>query len=90
MIKIIVPYHLRAWLRMIGNRLYLRLYYYHSAHWKQIAAEKRRRAGYKCEICRVHSRLDVHHRHYKTLGHESMGDLLAVCRECHKYIHRKK
>jgi len=84
MIKI--PYPLLLFCR----RLYLRLYYYRSAHWKRVAAEKRRQVGYRCEICRLPNRLDVHHRHYKTLGRESVGDLLAVCRECHKYIHRKK
>ncbi len=31
--------------------------------------------------------LDVHHRTYRRLGHEWLGDLIAVCRRCHDTIH---
>ena len=32
---------------------------------------------------------EVHHRHYLTLGHESVEDLVSVCRECHAARHGK-
>ena len=32
--------------------------------------------------------LTLHHKTYKTLGQESCGDLLLVCKKCHYKIHQ--
>jgi 5-methylcytosine-specific restriction endonuclease McrA len=43
-----------------------------------------------CGVCFrkfKNSDLNLHHLHYKTLGHENWDDLMLVCRGCHGYIH---
>ena len=57
--------------------------------------EKRRlalqRANFSCERCgETGVPLEVHHRHYRTLGEESEDDLKALCRKCHLEIELKK
>lgn len=34
------------------------------------------------------TRLELHHLHYQTVGHESPDDLEAICRTCHNEAHR--
>jgi len=31
----------------------------------------------------------VHHRHYRTFGNESAGDIVILCKPCHKDIHNR-
>lgn len=42
----------------------------------------------QCCLCGSRFNLQVHHRHYKTLFKESMGDLLVLCKYCHSNHHR--
>jgi 5-methylcytosine-specific restriction endonuclease McrA len=63
--------------------------YLKSEHWQEIRKEKLKEAGYKCESCGAKESLDIHHRHYRTLGHERMSDLQALCRPCHRKAGRK-
>ena len=48
-----------------------------------------RRAGWRCETCGRRAPLDVHHLTYERFGNELLGDLRALCRECHDEAHRK-
>ncbi|MDK2957287.1 MAG: hypothetical protein PWQ57_2783 [Desulfovibrionales bacterium] len=44
------------------------------------------RGNYHCEGCGWNfkkNELEVHHRHYRTLGNESRSDLAVVCAQCH-------
>lgn len=46
-------------------------------------------AGHRCRICNAEGAeagLEAHHRTYVRLGREEPGDLLAVCRDCHRVI----
>lgn len=43
-------------------------------------------AGHRCRICNAEAGLEAHHRTYERLGREEPGDLLAVCRDCHRVI----
>jgi hypothetical protein len=46
-------------------------------------------AGHRCRICNAEGAeagLEAHHRTYERFGKEEAGDLLAVCRECHRVI----
>lgn len=64
-------------------------YLQESPHWEL------RRDLYKaihddmCEICNRPWGCQLHHRHYRTLGREEVGDLMFVCLTCHKKIHEK-
>jgi 5-methylcytosine-specific restriction endonuclease McrA len=40
-------------------------------------------AGYKCESCAAKGRLQLHHRHYETLGSERLEDVMVLCDTCH-------
>lgn len=42
------------------------------------------RAGNACERCGYIFGLQVHHKHYRNLGHEPPEDLEVLCLDCHK------
>lgn len=63
--------------------------YLMSPHWTNKRLEAHRRFGGECRACCSTSNLHVHHRHYRTLGDESViRDLLLLCAVCHFGIHR--
>jgi|APSaa5957512535_1039671.scaffolds.fasta_scaffold04975_19 hypothetical protein len=46
--------------------------------------------GYYCDRCGENRKgfLNIHHKHYKTLGNENVKrDLLALCKNCHAEYH---
>ncbi len=58
-----------------------------SADWKRLRAELiSEQLGFcaRCNRYRLDS-LELHHLHYKTLGHETKADLELLCRECHPF-----
>ena len=79
---------LRWWLggplRRWRYRRYLR-----SERWRMLRKQVLRRAGWRCECCGRCGPLDVHHLTYERFGRESMGDLQALCRDCHDEAHGK-
>jgi hypothetical protein len=64
--------------------------YIKSEKWQRKARKARRRAGGKCELCQSTYRIEVHHKHYRTLGQESMTDLQVLCSGCHSIQHENK
>jgi 5-methylcytosine-specific restriction endonuclease McrA len=74
-----------------------------SSHWKRWYAayqlsdawrDRRRkvleRANHLCEACRERRATEVHHLHYMRVGYEPLFDLVAICRECHETLHRRR
>lgn len=71
-----------------------------SPRWKALKWRRLLEAGFRCEMCnrrytgkRPRSALKVfqlHHITYRTLGGESLDDVLIVCDSCHSWIHGKK
>lgn len=57
--------------------------YINSPEWDSIRRGMLRKAEFRCERCFANEPLEVHHRHYDTLGFESYSDLEALCKECH-------
>ena len=46
-------------------------------------------AGRKCQACGAANRvLQVHHKHYRSLGAETLADVSVLCVECHKKADR--
>ncbi len=43
--------------------------------------------GRSCALCGSDKKLNVHHRTYKRLGSERLGDLTILCRDCHARFH---
>lgn len=63
--------------------------YLQSEHWQEKRKEAHRRFGGECRACCSTTDLQVHHRHYQTLGEENViRDLLLLCSVCHYGIHR--
>jgi hypothetical protein len=70
--------------------------YLQSTHWKETRSW--RMTGY-CERCRLQrylvilifkKDLNVHHKHYNTLGRERWGDLEVLCPRCHTIEHYRR
>ena len=65
--------------------------YLESDRWKALRAKVRRRARGWCERCKVGERADVHHTSYGRVGTDwEIDDLIAVCRECHEFLHDRR
>ena len=68
--------------------------YMRSPEWQEKRSQILRRSRY-CEVCSTRISIsrclavEVHHLTYARLGHEELSDLLAVCRRCHDYLHKK-
>ncbi|WP_438275826.1 hypothetical protein [Nitrobacter sp.] len=46
-------------------------------------------SGFRCRLCNddgTESRLEVHHRTYKNLGNEHVGEPTTLCRGCHRLV----
>ncbi len=73
------------------RRLYRRVLA--SGRWARVRRDAIARAGGRCERCgrdfgrRWRARPTVHHRHYRTLGFESLDDVEALCNLCHSEEH---
>jgi 5-methylcytosine-specific restriction endonuclease McrA len=44
----------------------------------------------KCSCCGSEENLNVHHLTYENLGNENESDLLLLCKDCHKFVHKGK
>lgn len=63
--------------------------YLRSRHWQRtrktiIALIK------TCVLCDSPQRLEVHHRHYRTLGSENVEDVTVLCHTCHTRYHQQQ
>lgn len=58
-------------------------------YWTAIAAKKKIKAHYCCELCNSQKLLNVHHKTYEHHGYEldNMNDLIVLCSDCHKKFH---
>ena len=43
----------------------------------------------RCAVCGYNKRLQLHHKHYKTLCYETADDFVILCRACHAKLHGK-
>lgn len=63
--------------------------YIKSDEWREIAAKRMKKDGYKCVMCGATINLCVHHLTYDNLGTEPLTDLITLCKKCHKNLHGK-
>ena len=54
---------------------------------EMVRAEVLKRADRRCEGCGWYTQLELHHRHYRSVGHEIPSDYAALCRDCHQARH---
>ncbi len=56
-------------------------------YWWALKEQAIIRGGYLCEYCKLRPVVDLHHRTYVRKMQELITDVMAVCRQCHEYIH---
>lgn len=61
--------------------------YLASEEFDKIRQEVFKRDGGKCVVCSSSEQIEPHHLHYLTLFHESISDLITLCKRCHKIYH---
>jgi len=61
--------------------------YIHSKAWQQVRARYEAKYPKQCYICDGQEKIHLHHKTYKRLGNERLGDLCWLCEECHAIIH---
>lgn len=58
--------------------------YMQSPAWQKRRAARLALAQYRCERCDAYGvAVEVHHLHYRSLGHEADEDLEVLCKPCH-------
>lgn len=62
--------------------------YLRSAHWRAFRKLAITAAQGKCKRCGSQEQLNVHHRHYRSLGREVLEDVEVYCDSCHKAEHQ--
>lgn len=65
------------------------LEYLDSPEWWTVRRSAMRRAHWKCERekpgdVRHEGPLELHHKHYRTLGREALDDVEVLCSSCHR------
>lgn len=68
------------------GQVWYRQVYLRSRHWRWIKARKFKEQK-RCEVCGEKRHLDVHHASYSNLWHESLRELIVLCRPCHAREH---
>ena len=64
--------------------------YLKTDHWKKLAEETKRLAGYRCAVCNADGELHAHHRTYERNVDELQSDLVCLCKDCHEMFHGKQ
>jgi 5-methylcytosine-specific restriction endonuclease McrA len=60
-----------------------------SASYESLRQRVLRRDGWRCQSCGTMSNLEVHHRQFRShSGHDSEENLMTLCAECHRNVHR--
>lgn len=60
-------------------------------HWRSLRFKIYDLRKHKCERCKKAIHLfHVHHKSYKHIGFERLGELMLVCYDCHEAIHKRK
>ena len=58
--------------------------YLQGTHWRAFRQIVLTFWGGRCAICNSAVNVEVHHRHYNSLGDERITDCIALCNFCHK------
>ena len=57
----------------------------HSAAWRELKRKKIEETNSTCEICAVWcDSLELHHKHYRNIGKETVKDVMLLCNCCHR------
>lgn len=59
-----------------------------SEDWNTKRKSRLAKDNYQCAICGTGKNLSVHHITYERLGSERLDDLITLCKDCHKQVHK--
>lgn len=62
-----------------------------SSEWKKLRTELIAKNNNYCQNCKTFFpsyQLNLHHKHYRTVGQETEADLQVICQSCHKKYHK--
>lgn len=65
-------------------------FFSHQAHIYELRTQLLAKFDRKCQRCSASLNMAtgvVHHRHYRTFGHETLDDVALLCDACHTAIH---
>lgn len=88
------PNYDRSRARRTGTKINIRglkyVDYLKTEHWKAVRFRAMARADWKCALCFSPKGIEVHHKHYSSLGRELPKDLIVLCRVCHFRARQEK
>ena len=63
--------------------------YLSTRHWRALRVKVAKLRNHLCELCdkKIELGYHIHHKSYKRLGNERLGDLMFLCENCHKEVH---
>lgn len=61
--------------------------YLESSHWKNFKKSYYILHEKKCAVCGTKLNINLHHKHYKSLGEESFDDVIPLCYDHHTRLH---
>jgi len=61
--------------------------YLKTEHWIELRGAKLLEANNRCQKCKSHHKLQVHHLTYERKGRERLSDLKVLCERCHEKEH---
>ena len=57
---------------------------------EELRLEILRRDRWRCQSCGAMSKLEVHHKHFRSRGgNDSERNLITLCAICHSLVHRR-
>jgi hypothetical protein len=59
-----------------------------SPEWRIVCRVALAVAHDQCQLCHSADRLNVHHKSYRNLGHETLDDVIVLCEICHERHHK--
>ncbi len=62
--------------------------YLSSAEWEEIKNQRLKIDNFKCVICKSKDKLYCHHLTYGRIFEEKLTDLITLCLNCHRWIHK--
>lgn len=62
--------------------------YLNTGQWKEKRKLVLQRDNFTCQHCKIEPAYDIHHISYRTIYKEELNELMSVCRNCHREIHK--
>ncbi|MEE9364856.1 MAG: hypothetical protein V3U92_19825 [Cellulophaga sp.] len=79
---------LKSEYRKRNSKQYKYYEYLTSNKWKELREKVKERDEFLCQECKTKKAEEVHHLTYENVFDEKLSDLISVCSDCHKELHK--